>query len=267
MISSAVVLSGYAAELPALKDRTFEFVKGLNVLFGPNGCGKSTMINILGAYSATRAGWSRYLNPAIMPDKKRGPVYPDRFKEEAPRGCTAKVEWDGTASFLTSPELRSPLGGGVDDSQDGLLDAKDIISEMFSKPSSGEYGIFHLKKLFSKLGDRPDLAKLPSNHKTVNEAWQRAMKDFFDYVTSLPRKGPPTLLLDEVDRSLSIPNQVELWSRVLPRISEKYQVIIATHCPYALVYSGHVVEFEKGYIDACREAIRKVKSAGSLTPI
>jgi predicted ATPase len=261
MIHSAVITSGYAAELPDLANKTFTFTKGLNVLFGPNGCGKSTLLGILGAYSGTRAGWSKFMSPMILSGKKE--LYPEIFKHDSPGGCQAKVVWDGSPSFLTSPEVRkSP--GGVEESQDGVFSTKDVMREMFSRPSSGEMGIFHLKKMFEVLSRPPDLTMLPKDYMKANDLWKGAMDSFKAYVMALPKNGPPTILLDEMDRSLTIPNQVKLWSSVLPEAARRFQVIIATHCPYALVYADNVVELQEGYVDECREAVRKVKADGKI---
>lgn len=38
---------GYETSLPALKGKKFEFTPGLNVIVGPNGCGKTSMMNVI----------------------------------------------------------------------------------------------------------------------------------------------------------------------------------------------------------------------------
>jgi predicted AAA+ superfamily ATPase len=108
MITKAEVLSGFAAKLPAF-GKSYEFGPGLNVLFGPNGCGKTTMVGILGAYSGTQAGWSRFLDPPF--GEAKDTRFPKRFKQISPGKCEANVHWDGTANFLMSPETGTPFGG------------------------------------------------------------------------------------------------------------------------------------------------------------
>lgn len=262
MIKSLKALSGFAANLPALKDRTFEFTPGLNILFGQNGSGKSTVIRIAGAYSGTTAGWSKYYRPdiALGDEKKAG--YPERMAKESPGGCKAAVDWDGSPSFLMSPETGNAPGSSLDDSPDGLMDMGMIVSEMMAKLSSGQSRMVRFNKFLKMASDDksiPDLTKLPDDYKNVNDTWQEAMKSFVDYVKSLPRKGPITLLLDEVDRSLSIPNQITLWTKVLPAIGKKDQVIVATHSDYALIHEKEIIELNPGYVAECQKAIKEIR--------
>ena len=60
MIDSVKVLSGYMAKLPDVGDKIFRFESGLNILFGPNGCGKSSLLKLLAGYTAAiSGGWSK----------------------------------------------------------------------------------------------------------------------------------------------------------------------------------------------------------------
>lgn len=259
MIYKAKILDGYAAKMPAF-EKAYEFKPRLNILFGPNACGKTTLIKILGAYSATAAGWSRFLDPTpggAIQGSKEG--FPERFRRLSPGGCKAEVEWDGTASFLMSPETGKAFTGCFEDSQDGLMSAHDLISETVCKPSEGQSRIMRLLNLFKNAKSIPDLTKISDNLKHVNDVWQESMKAFAKYAKKLPRKGPPTLLLDEVDRSLSIPNHVALWLDILPKMAEKFQIIIATQCESALAHKDSLIEMAPGYIEECRKWISKIK--------
>lgn len=266
MIKKVKVTAGYAAKLPALQDKTIKFGPGLNILFGPNGCGKTTLVKLLGAYSGTKAGWSRFVEPRIA-RAEQNLEYPEVLGCEAPGDARAKVEWDGTASFLMSPETGDFPGASIDDAPDGIMGAGDLMAEMMGRPSSGQSRLIRLNRFLETLkkGDGiPDLTKLPSKYKDVNDTWQKAMKEFADYAKTLPRDGPVTILLDEIDRSLSLPNQAVLWLDVLPAVAKRYQVIAATHCPFALAHNEGFQEMGEGYVQACRKAFARISCAAQL---
>lgn len=254
MIHSVTVKDGFPLKLPAIGKKTFKFTKGVNILFGPNGCGKTTLINIAGAYSGTRAGWSSFSEPFDSMEKD----YPKPFKRNAPGGVIAEVDWDGSPSFLMSPKTGESLGSSIDDSQDGLMDFQMMVGEMATKVSSGQSRIIRLNRLADILKSIPDLTKLPQKYESVNSLWQEAMDKFVKYVKTLSREGPTTLLLDEVDVSVSIPIQKDFWTIGIPNISKRFQVIAATHCPFALAHrdAPGFIEMEPGYIDASMKAIR-----------
>lgn len=263
MIKSATIKTGFASQLEAIKGKNFKFTPGLNVLFGPNGCGKTSMLKILGAYSGTEAGWSKFIEPInlhlLMDEEEKKKVkFPSCFSAISPGKCEAKVDWDGTATFLTSATMDAVPSYVGNDSEDGLASASELIGQMVGKLSQGQVRIHRLLKMRELSKNLPDLTKLPGSYKSVNSSWTDAMDLFANYVKTLPREGPGTILLDEPDRSLSIPNQVDLWTIVMQKLSEKFQVIVATHCEYALYVDCNMIEMIPGYVDQCKNAIGKV---------
>lgn len=78
------------------------------------------------------------------------------------------------------------------------------------------------------------------------------------YMKSLPHDGKITILLDEPERALSIPKQIELF-QLLEQFSDTYQIIIATHSPYVLFgLKANVVDFEPDYSTNCIEMMRSI---------
>jgi hypothetical protein len=74
-----------------------------------------------------------------------------------------------------------------------------------------------------------------------------------EYLDSLPKGGKLTILLDEPERSLSLPKQKVLLD-VLMDFSKKHQIIMACHSPFALSLPRdkvNYVEIEPNYISEC----------------
>jgi hypothetical protein len=138
------------------------------------------------------------------------------------------------------------------------MDFGMVVGEMFAKVSSGQERIIRLNRLADILKSIPDLTKKPKNYNDVNDTWQKAMDKFTKYVKSRPLEGPSTLLLDEVDQSVSIPLQKDFWTIAIPNIAKRFQVIASTHCPFALTHRDlpGFVEMEPGYVDSCVKAVK-----------
>jgi len=251
MITSLKVVGGYASKLPALQDK-FEFQHGLNILFGPNGCGKSTVIRILGAYSMVpcgildKGGWSSTRHaPLYFGNLRESVNFPDCLCKPI-KNCKAEVDWDGSPSFLNNTSISDTPIRSLDDNSDGLFTNEQLL---LNHCSSGEMRFARLCKMIKILKNPPNLLKIPDNN-NYNSVWIDSFMRQINYVKSLPRNGKITLLLDEPDRSLAIPNQIDLWN-TLSKIAEKIQVILSSHSIFALKYKDNMFDMKEGYIDKC----------------
>lgn len=268
MIRSLKVKSGYAKELPSLKG-IIRFEPGLNILFGQNSCGKTSALAIMGAFCGCphdSGGWSRFVPPFFSFENKKDKFkYPKMFAEVSPGHCTADVDWDGTATFSRPPNV----GKRLFEDFDPLYSDDDMINTIFTKPSSGAEKAGELFRIEKAMQAPPDITIPPetiytcggsTSYKYCNDEWKWAIDEFTAHVKTLPRTGPPTLLLDEPDRSLSIPNTVGLWCGFLPRLAKTCQVVVASHSPFALDVPGaNVIEMHEGYLDMCRKAMEKAR--------
>jgi predicted ATPase len=256
MIQKALVAKGFASELPPLKGRVFEFSDGLNVLFGSNGCGKSTLLKCMKAYCCLQhGGWSSISNYQAL---GAGHVsnFPMVYRAFTPTGeCDTYVAWDGTATFYNDSDLR------IDDmswffnkdilKREGLTSEAEQMDYMAKRPSSGQTRIQKLNKIFHIAKNPPDFTQTSPNPGNRYEQMEK------QYVNSLPRNGKVTILLDEPEKSLSIPKQIEMFS-YLKQFQNDFQIIIATHSPFILFEEGiKIFEMEDGYVETCKKLIKE----------
>lgn len=268
MISSATLTGGYASELPCLKGKTFEFSKGLNVLFSPNGTGKSTLLSIMGAYCGINhksGGWSKAPQPLDLGGSRDKVKFPDSFMHLSPHKCTANIAWDGTPTFINNSatdNLAKHMGYFIDEpsmSPDGLItNMHEQMNAMHSIASQGQSRMNKLNQMFGMIDKHvPDITVNPFGK--ANDVWSNTGMAFVEYVKSLNPTGRITVLLDEPDKSLSLEMQFFIWHMAFPKISVDRQLIIATHCPLALsVASANIIDLQEGYIDTAKTILKSI---------
>jgi len=163
------------------------------------------------------------------------------------------VDWDGIASFYNDGDIKIDQWAWFSNkeilSEDGMTTESEQFQYLMDKPSSGQYRLIKLNKMLNMLKNPPDLAQCNSGH--------YAQRAEIDYIRSLPRNGKPTLILDEPERALSLPKQLELF-KLLQQMTEKYQIIIATHSPFVLFEKDiNIFDIEPGYAEECVKIIKE----------
>jgi predicted ATP-dependent endonuclease of OLD family len=165
------------------------------------------------------------------------------------------VGWDGTATFYNEGDVKIDQWAWFThkeiSSEDGMTTEEEHMNAMIEKPSSGQYRMKKLNKLFNMLKTPPDLTKYVSSHPAqIGES---------DYIRSLSRTGRVTLLLDEPERALSLPKQMELFA-LLKRMSKDYQIIVATHSPFVCLMDldAKIYDIEAGYSAECKNIIENL---------
>lgn len=263
MIKSIKVLNGFLTEMPNFHvGSEFQFSDKLNVLFGPNGSGKSSILKMLKAYCGIPngyGGWSRISSELALGAQSQS-HFPWVYRAYSPGQSDCVVDWDGTASFFNEGDVKTDQWAWFTHkeilSEDGMTCEAEQFDMMAEKPSSGQYRMKKLNKLFNMLKSPPDLTKCPSSHPTQLAECA--------YIKTLPRTGKVTLILDEPERALSLPKQLELF-KLLEKMSDEYQIIIATHSPFVLFdLNAKLFDIESGYVEECLN-IFKTSSEKQLT--
>jgi len=189
-------------------------------------------------------------------------VLPDAYHRLAPGHCRAEVDWDRSPTLfwnVPAGQVRpSYLFDDPEDSPDGITDMDDQIISMMATPSSGQEMIGKLQRIEALSKKPPNLDLPPKDH--WNEVWEQNWVDQRTYLTSGPGGGAITILMDEPDVGLSIPNEYNLWTLVLPRLTPKHQVILATHSQMVprMPLDFDVIELTTDYWETCRERLESL---------
>lgn len=236
---------GYAAELPFFKGRkSLEFKPGLNILFGGNGTGKSTVLRILAeTMCATQGGVSVVTESAL---RDAGDV-PLRGKPVDAIGL--KVMHDGQPVVYSDPRQTVGLiGGGFDyDFMD-----RGVQEATGSKRLSHGQNVLRRGSLAIQIarGTAPFPTEIVRKVRKpgLNSHYAKVMDLLDARLAPKIERGQPSLLLDEPEVSFSIDWQFKLWHMFTKKAQdENTQVIVASHSVFCLGIPGaNYIEIEKG---------------------
>lgn len=239
------------ADVEGLKGRkTFRFKPGLNILWGRNGTGKSTVLTALARYFHCEQGGRSVITTTSC--REICDTFAHDEKNKWKTGL--KVEHDGQTVFYINPgKAVGLMGGAFDDDffQEG-------ITNTMMKGSAGQTTLMrtqmtldHLKKSKGKIEDRIG--------ENVNDLWLEIRAKVLEMLkATVDEKGPLTILLDEPDRSIDLDYARQLWD-ILPIVARERQVIVATHHPFAIRLDekpvcAHYIELgNKDYRTKCKD--------------
>lgn len=225
-------LFGYAAKLPYFAGKkSIEFTPGLNILFGPNGCGKSTVLNMLADTMAARQGGTSH----VTQDYIRQTV--DSYEKDPAKQDSIGIKCIHDGQPVVFADTRNTVGliGGSFD--DDFFD-KGLAEVMTKNVSHGQRSMSRLNSALETLVTPEKFPKsvvYKVSRKTVNSTWQAALDIVDSRMKGSIEPGPRTLLLDEPESNFSLVWQARLWKLLaLKAEAENFQVIVATHSPFAL---------------------------------
>jgi hypothetical protein len=249
MITHIQYISGFPLTLPYIGNRRFEFKPGINVLFGPNGCGKSTILKTVKAYCGIAGGGWTYLNDPMQLASNKFPL---AYMGLTPSKCIADVGWDGTPTFFNDGDIKvneTFFYMNSRSSDDGITSEAEQMDLLAEKPSSGQYRIKKVNRVFNMIRNVPSFSR-----SDIPTGYGSDCEKELAYWNSLPKTGPQTILLDEPERALSVVLQKTLFNEILPSFKD-IQIILATHSLFCLKMENvNFIEFEPNYINQCKEA-------------
>ena len=259
MIKSLQFLNGFPVEqLKHIGTRELVFNDKVNILFGENGAGKSVIAKTLAAYCGIdKGGWTRISEPAKLASKLQA-QFPWIYRQYTPNHVDAKVVWDGTPTFYYDSELMGKndmtwFFQNASQSSDGITTEAEQMDILTSKPSSGQYRVHKINKIMQMIKNPPNLNVIPADITTDKQYAQLEI----NYINSLPRNGKMTIILDEPERGLVLPRQLELF-KVFDALAEHFQVIVVSHSPFVLFNkNAKIVDVVPGYSAEVKKLVRK----------
>lgn len=222
---------------------TINFTPGVNILFAPNGSGKSTVLKVIAnQLHCLQGGVSTITQTSVRNQSRPG------IGLKICQG--AIVNHDGQACRYFNPA--KPVG-----LQSGQFD-DDFFSEgmdnLMLKVSAGQKTMHQISRLVDKADNEVDWRVSPDR---CNDVWKQALEEIQGQMHGTIDAGPKTILMDEPDAYMDWPNRRMFWEQVA-KASEagKAQFIIATHSYFGLTNEdANFVELVEGYRFQAAQAI------------
>ena len=279
-------------KLPCAKylvGRKFEFEPGkINIIFGANGSGKSTIIKAIAGAASCGDGYTQFNDPSAfrysfswdkMPEKE---IYSTgEFLKilDGRKKNTAEVEWDGSPVYYHNFGETAKKAGNIfgELMNSGIINsAKEEVGFLLGEKmiSAGQKAAWIFNKLVRVISNEISLKQIVEpfmdNVKNANSTWTSAYEVQYEYYSKLPNflnVKEKTLLLDEIDINLDIETVYRLYMEVFPRLVDKYgtQIIAVSHSPLMLSKQimenpmYNVISIDEQYTSDAKEILRKLE--------
>ena len=266
-----------------LVGRTFEFSSDkINLIFGPNASGKSTVLKCIASHALCKDGFSEFIGPIDLSknfgdDPNIDEYYNSLLKLVTKTAHTSSVvDWDGSPVYYHNFENRRSYGQ-IGDLQGSII--QNTGEEMLyiigiGQNSNGETMFYQFSKLISLMSKNitykellEDPKKRYGLRKDGNDSWKVAYNAQERYYRSFPmafsEDGKNTYLFDEIDKSMDILNVHALYKDILPDIIDRFgkQIIIISHSPVVLldeIYKSdkyNFISMDEEYTEKCRNLL------------
>lgn len=228
---------GYAAKLDFFKEnKEMSFKPGLNIIFAPNGTGKSTILSLLAISTASKQG-----GYSVVTSDWNG-----LYSSESLDGI--EVFHDGQATMYCNPREAVGLFEGMASFDDEFL--SEGIAEMQLKESTGYTTMARLAKILSVLA----CEKSPKSEIEYRVKKEYLKPERMKMLEPRIEKGQFSILLDEPESGLAIHAQSNIFNLINKAAKEKnLQIIVATHSLFALsCLDANFIELRPNYLDVAR---------------
>lgn len=234
-----------------LLPKKIEFTPGLNLVIGGNGCGKTTLVDIITKLTLARGGLNNEYT--FWDDVKI--FYPDSSGFDPtykPQDMFRIVnDYDAPVHRMDDTGVKNKRGGY---NFQNFRDFAQFFSE--GKMSKGQRMINTLKMAIIEANEKMGVYTKDSlfPKKQMNDMWTKAVEKTKEAIdgfndSTLPKKA--VLIMDEPDEGLDIDNLIALRD-FLVDASKTVQVIVVIHNQLlikSLADKANVIELSPGYLD------------------
>lgn len=257
----------YVERLNFFKNQnSVEFKPGLNVLFGANGSGKSSLLKILAQKMFAAQGGQSAVTIKSVKELNFNPGAIDTVGLSL---SPYDLLHDGQSVVYIDLRGTPGIDGGKFDDDFFEVGLKNAY---LTKKSTGEATMSKMD-VFARLcmawiKDRPlDFDEVypcevrnDLEGKNYNEQWVKLDKLTKTLLTPAIERGQRTVLIDEPESGLSLPVQKKIWDILKhPKVCDKLQLIVATHSVFALnAQNANIVEMSPGYAEESKRALKSV---------
>ena len=229
----------YLSELKNIRNgKDFVFKPGVNIIVGENGCGKTTLLNLIGAYLLVELSECS----AGMYNSNINRLFPNPFKHDKMLdGADVYADYQRNTFRLCHAGERKHNDEVFEDG----ISTSQFLAQIQS--STGEGVVVAMDALFQRMFSSK--ARLKFDYTQLKDNYVGYMKYIADHII----EGDEwTVLMDEPDRNLDIENIRQVHG-VLNFHKEHVQIIAVVHNPLLICALSknpdiNFIELTKGYI-------------------